>query len=89
MGISPDLKKAYEFYAGNNGFGFLGGILAEGLRDVLADLLEAEFQRDHETYEGRYRMYCTSCGQESNWDERHNWQRSDWQGEADRLLREL
>lgn len=90
--ISPDLKEAYAYCAK---FGLLSKIVAYGLRDVLADLLEAEFRADHNVIIPRLCPHGGSreergVGQvliECN-DPRHNWQRSDWQGEADRLLRE-
>lgn len=86
MEISHDLKKAYVFYADYPTFlGFLCGTLARGLRDMLGELLEAEFKAAH-TRIGL--GYCANCAHAQKDDPRHNWQRSDWQGEAERLLRE-
>lgn len=65
-------------------------VVARAFRDTLAELLKAEWKLDHELYETRIKhedvVYCSSCGQPSNFSQMHKWTFEDYKAKAERLL---
>lgn len=82
--ISPDLKQAYAFWAqgsSRSSSSWSARILAEGLRDVLAELLEAKFKANNHCITAE-RKGDGVTAYRTNFDDndpRYSWQRADWQ----------
>ncbi len=100
MEISEKVKAAYRS-ARTGLVDVLYWILADALRDTLARALKAEFFRyhsigavyDHVANDPRcVRCHDAGMGGDDELmladDKHHNWTDSDWQAEADRLLRD-
>lgn len=87
-GIKPEWKEAWILIAGMRPtFGPLLNVdhLAEGFLHLLAGWMRERFAGNHEEYQatsvneaGVLPWYCAECGQQSNWDSRHNYTDDDW-----------
>jgi hypothetical protein len=84
MEITEDIRKAYEYWRqatdANITWRWVDhmGILANALRDAVAENLRYEFNQDHDFHA------ADECAAKDK--ERHNWTDLDWQSLAHRML---